>query len=340
MKLAFLPVVLLAVVLSASCGGVSKSASPAKAQLLGLLPVADVPLPGGSSRLDYQSLDQQAHRLYIAHLGASQVIVVDTTSQRVIATVPDVASVHGVLAVPELKRVYASATGANQVDVIDAETMKVIARTAGGAYPDGLAYDPDDGKIFVSDETGGTVTVIDAQTNQTIATIDAGGEVGNTQYDPSSRRVFSAVQSRNQLVEIDPATDRIVARYDLPGCKHPHGVAIDASSHLAFIACDQNAKLLAFDLQSQRVTAQQTVGDEPDVLALDEGLHRLYVAAESGVLAVFEEEGTGLRKLGQGFFAANAHTLAVDQQTHRVYLPLRDIGGRPVLRIMEPATRQ
>ena len=42
--------------------------------------VADVPLTGGTARFDYQSLDAQAHRLYIAHLGASQVIVFDTQS--------------------------------------------------------------------------------------------------------------------------------------------------------------------------------------------------------------------------------------------------------------------
>jgi YVTN family beta-propeller protein len=235
------------------------------------------------------------------NLDASQVVVVDTVTQQVTATIPDVSQVHGVLAVPALKRVYASATGSNQIAVIDADTAKVIAQTAGGAYPDGLAYDPEDGRVFVSDEAGGTVTVVATQTNHTVATIDAGGEVGNTQYDSVSHRVFSAVQSRNQLIAIDPASNRIVARYDLANCKHAHGLALDTSARLAFIACDENATLLTFDLQTLHVTGQQTVGDQPDVLALDPGLHRLYVAAESGVLAVFTEQGTSLTKLGQAF---------------------------------------
>jgi hypothetical protein len=33
--------------------------------------------------------------------------------------------------------------------------------------------------------------------------------------------------------------------------------------------------------------------------------------------------------------ASHAHTVSVDPRTHRVYLPLENIGGRPVLRIYE-----
>src|SRR5437867_41374 len=45
---------------------------------LPLRTIADVPLGGGSSRLDYESLDQGAGLLFIAHLGASMVSVLDT----------------------------------------------------------------------------------------------------------------------------------------------------------------------------------------------------------------------------------------------------------------------
>jgi YVTN family beta-propeller protein len=311
----------------------------AAATTLGLHQVADVALPGGSSRLDYQSLDQVNHRLYIAHLGASRVTVVDTQSQAVVGSLPNVADVHGVLAVPQLGRVYASATGKNQVSVVDTSSLTVVATTAAGDYPDGLAYDPDDAKIFVSDEHGGTDTVVSTATNQRTGTIDVGGDVGNTVYDQPSRRVYVAVGARNQLIAIDPTQDRVAAQYDLPGCQHAHGLLIDEASRQAFIACDANATLVVFDLTTMTEMATQTVGSDPDVLAFDTGLHRLYVAAESGVVAVFEEQGTRLTKLGQALLADHAHTIAVDQATHRVYLPLENVGGKPVLRIMEPGPR-
>jgi hypothetical protein len=40
--------------------------------------VADVPLPGSAVRFDYQSLDTQQARLYIAHMNANQLVVFDT----------------------------------------------------------------------------------------------------------------------------------------------------------------------------------------------------------------------------------------------------------------------
>jgi hypothetical protein len=43
-----------------------------------------------------------------------------------------------------------------------------------------------------------------------------------------------------------------------------------------------------------------------------------------------------LRKIGQSHLAGGAHSVAVDQATHRVFFPLQDVGGHPVLRVMQP----
>jgi YVTN family beta-propeller protein len=309
--------------------------SPARASQAPLSALRDVPLPGPSSRLDYASLDEARGRLYIAHLGAGMVVVFDTRGSRVVTKIPAVAEVHGVLAIPPLGRVYATATGTNEVVAIDEATNRIIARVPGGEYPDGMAFDPITGTLFVSDETGGTDTVIDVRSNRVVQQIALGGEAGNTQYDPVSRRIFVAVQSRNELVEIDPASGHIVVRYGLPGCRHDHGLLIDAQRRLAFIACDGNAALLIFDLRVKRVIGIHSVGPDPDVLALDAGLHRLYVAAESGIVTVFAEGADNLQKLGE-IRARHAHVVAVDSTDHRVYLPLQDVGGHPVLRVAIP----
>jgi 6-phosphogluconolactonase (cycloisomerase 2 family) len=81
---------------------------------------------------------------------------------------------------------------------------------------------------------------------------------------------------------------------------------------------------------------QLKVPDDPDVLAWDPALRRLYVAAESGVLSVFWLDGAALKPAGQ-IRAPHAQTVSVDPRTHRVYLPLENINGHPVLRIYEPA---
>ena len=72
----------------------------------------------------------------------------------------------------------------------------------------------------------------------------------------------------------------------------------------------------------------------------DKGFGRLYVSAESGIVSIFDERGRNLEKVGRGFYAANAHTVAVDQRTHRVYFPLQSVNGKPVLRIAVPSDKQ
>lgn len=311
-------------------------AAPARVTAgLPLKRVATVSLPGPSTRFDYMSVDASASRLYISHMNGDELLVFDLASRKVIARIP-APGVHGVIAVPELGRVFASATNVREALTIDARTESVIARAPAGLYPDGLAYDTRERHVFVSDESGGVETVIDAR-GRRIATIKLGGSAGNVQYDPISGMVLVAVQTRNVIAVIDPRTNRIVRRVSVPGCNNDHGLLIDSPRRLAFVACDGNAMLLTLDLTRMKFTGGATVGANPDVLAFDSSLRRLYVSAESGEVAVFAERGRRLKKLGQALLAPHAHTVAVDPATHLVYFALeRGTGGRPQLLIMKP----
>jgi DNA-binding beta-propeller fold protein YncE len=91
-----------------------------------------------------------------------------------------------------------------------------------------------------------------------------------------SDRIFVTVDGREELAEIDPSFDQVAARYPLTGCKGSHGLLIDSENGLAFAACEENSKLVVFDLQSKKATATLTVGADPDVLAFDTSLHRSY----------------------------------------------------------------
>ena len=297
--------------------------------------VADVPLPGPAVRFDYQSLDASHGRLYIAHMNADQLVVFDTKKREVVANLDGFPNVHGVLAVPELGRVYAAATGEHKVAVVDMETLRSIAKTGPIKYPDGIAYAPGQKRVFVSDEHGNADAVIDATTNSLIATIPLDGGAGNTLYDPGSGHILVAVHEKNELVAIDPATAKIIARYPVPGIESPHGIALDVSARLAFVAGEENNKLAVVDLTDMKVVATYAVGKDPDVLAFDTGLKQLYVSAESGNVTVFCEDGKKLVTVGT-FSMPHAHTVSVDSDTHLVYFPLQNIDGHPLLRIMEP----
>jgi len=311
----------------------------ASAQLLNaepasfLQPVKDIPLPGKPTRFDYQSYDEKSGRLYISHMGDGELVVFDTKAEKVITNMPGFPVITGVLVVPALKKVYGSVTKNHEMAVVDTEKLSIIKRIPDGRFPDGLAYSPETRRVFVSDESGGVETVIDAMADKKIGTIEMGGEVGNTQYDPTSHLIYACVQTKNQFVAIDPEKKVIIARYNLKGGKHPHGFYIDDQYNKAYIACQEDAKLIVFDLATHEEKEVFPVGDDPDVLAYDRKLNVLYVACESGVVSIFKC-GDKLTKQADQNVGPNCHTVSVDSQTHKVYFPLKNVNGSPLLRIM------
>jgi hypothetical protein len=125
------------------------SSSP-QAPPLPLRPVGELALPGNNSRFDYASLDSGRGLLFIAHLGAGEVIEVDVHASTVLRTIANLPQVHGVLVVPERHRLFATATGGNQMVSVDEDTGAVVYRAATGEYPDGLAYDPKRGAVWTT----------------------------------------------------------------------------------------------------------------------------------------------------------------------------------------------
>jgi DNA-binding beta-propeller fold protein YncE len=140
------------------------------------------------------------------------------------------------------------------------------------------------------------------------------------------------VQARNELAVIDPASLAVARRVPLPGCEHDHGLSLDPAARLAFVACNGNATLLTVDLNTWRVTGADPVGADPDVLAYDRNAHRLYVAAESGVVTVLDLHDRRLVAAGMGYLANDAHVVTVDPSTGHSYYPVpAGSNGRPAL---------
>jgi DNA-binding beta-propeller fold protein YncE len=300
-----------------------------------LTKVADIPMPGPAVRFDYQTFDPSSGRLYIAHMNADQLVVFNTSKRQVVANLDGFKRVHGVTVAPEIHRLYASVTGNHQVAAVDTESLKTLGTAEPITYPDGLAYAPKQNKVFVSDEHGGVDAVIDAASNKLIASIPLGGGAGNTVYDSVSGNILVAVHGVNLLAVIDPATNQIINRIPLAGIKNPHGIALDTGDRTVFIAGEANHSLAMVDLQTMKVLSTYEVGEDPDVLAYDPGLKRLYVSAESGTVTIFQNQGKSLALLGS-FEMPHAHTVSVDPKTHLVYFPLENVDGHPLLRIMQP----
>ena len=299
--------------------------------------VSETPLTGGTVRFDYLALDAGRGLLFVAHMGAGQLVEVDVRAHTVVRTPGDLPDVHGVIVVPDKHRVYATATGRNQMVAVDEDSGAVVFTAPTDAYPDGLAYDPLRNSVWTTNEHAGSETVIDADTGKVLGTVPLGGEVGNVVYDPTIDRMVVAVQGRGDLAVIDPAKYALTERIPTAGCDHPHGQTLDSDTQVMFVGCEANATMVSVDLPGRTVIDHQSVGEAPDALVYDAGAHRVYVAAESGWVSVFDHSGGHLTPRGSARLADGAHSLALDPATHHSYFPIpKGTGAGPVLWEFEP----
>lgn len=112
-------------------------------------------------------------------------------------------------------------------------------------------------------------------------------------------------------------------------------MALDPDHHRAFLACEENELMTVFDLDKHAPIAFLTLPGGPDVIKFDPGLGRIYVAWYSGFISVFHaDDADHYRKLEDFHVQHAVHSLAVDSQTHQVYVPEQEEDGQPVARMV------
>ena len=332
-------VIFLALVPSAcgACGRSAASAPVSSSPNLPLMLVADVALPGGSTRFDYQEIDPVQRHLVVAHMNDASVLVLNLGDASVAKLLPNIPAPRGV-AVGD-GRIFVTSSP-SQLVIIDAASLAEISRVPTGNAPDGVGYDPADRVVGVSDQQDGAVSLIPTAGSGQRTQVLLGKETGNVIYDPGRGVFWAAVVNAgppDQLVQIDPIVRKVTTRIDLPGCSGAHGVRLHPDGQSAFVACEVNDVLVRVQLGPSHTLTTASTGAGPDVMSIDAQLGWLYIAAESGDLVVFDIAKAGLVAIDHEHPGDKAHSVAVDPATHRVFFPLRSgPHGGPVMRIMQP----
>ncbi len=302
----------------------------------------DVALQGGATRFDYQAIDAANGRLFIAHMGDDAVEVVRLSDGSSLAHITGLKTARGIAVAPEVSRVFVT-TMPNELAIVDAVSLSISSRIAVGNGPDGVAWDPVHRVVAISDQRDGAISLIGEAGDGTRTQLPLGGETGNVAFDPVSGHFWITVVAKedsNVLAEVDSVSREVLRRLQLPGCRGAHGLRIEQNGKTALVACENNATLLRVDLGTSS-TQSASVGDGPDVLAIDEELFWLYVASESGTLSIFDLAQPGLIRLQTSHIADHAHSVSVDSATHRVFFPLQSgSSGRPMLKILRPQLGQ
>jgi YVTN family beta-propeller protein len=155
-------------------------------------------------------LNAQTARAMIVQTNSAgdSVSIIDPTTDRLVAEIPEAEAIHGAAASPDGSRLYLSSEFTDTVDVVDTKSLRITKKIPLTGRPNNLAIRNDGRRVYVA-ITGaqGGVDVIDTVTEQRIKFIRVLGGVHNTFITPDSKHVVAGSSGGSVATVIDTATE-------------------------------------------------------------------------------------------------------------------------------------
>ncbi|TLZ14969.1 MAG: YncE family protein [Gammaproteobacteria bacterium] len=308
-------------------GGAQPAAPPAASSYR---MIAQYPIGGNDAGYDYLRVEASTRRVFIAHANRVEVLNVDTGQK--LGEITGMHGVHGIELIPELGKGYTSNGLDRTVTVFDRNTLRVLKLIRyTGVKPDAIQYDPDSRRLFVvNGGASGDVTIIDPSNDAIVDTLDLGGaKLEQIGFDGRGR-AFVNDEAKSVMHVFETHSLKSLAKWSLGPCEEPTGMAVDRAHHRVFAACG-NEKLAVLDTDDGRVVAAPAIGRDPDGAVFDSNTQRIFTSNKEGTLSVLQELSPDRYETLQTLRTQpGARTLAMDENTGRIFLPTARTAQAPV----------
>ena len=221
----------------------------------------------------------------------------------------------------------------NEVTVVDTATLRIVGHVPGLVSAHGVAIVPG-GHGYAASSKSASVTIFDPKTFRVIAVLKAGDDANSVTYDAVSNHVFVANDDAGTITVIDTGTDTQIASIALPGGEGLESAAADGVGHL-FINHSAQGNIVRIDTRKAAIDAAWPLPGctEPQGLALDAALQRLFISCDNNVLLVLDEhDGRLVTTLPIG---PGSETVLFDSRRHRIYTANAD-GTLSVIKVGSP----
>lgn len=274
--------------------------------------------PGG---WDYPAIDPGSNKLYVSH--GSQVNIVDRTTGDSVGCIPNTTGVHGIAFAAPFGKGYTSNGRLNNVTIFDLKTHAVLGQVATGTNPDWILYDAFSKRIITSNHSAGSLTVIDPANDQVVATIPIIGNKLETVVSDNAGKLFVNAEDKNEIVAVDIMKNEVIAHWPLAPGEGPTGLAIDIKTKRLFTTCEK--LLVVMDASNGKIVARVPIGDGSDGAAFDPQTKLIFTSNGEGTVSIIKEVSANEFMLIDTVpTKRGARTLAIDEKTHRIYLPTAD----------------
>ncbi len=258
------------------------------------------------------------NKLYVSH--GTQVNILDKKTGDSLGVIPNTTGVHGIAFVNALNKGYTSNGRLNNVTVFDLTTNKILGQIATGANPDAIFYDDFSKKIITCNGRSNSLSVIDPSTDKVVDTVALSGKP-ETAVSDGEGKVFVNIEDKSSISEVDIKNFKVENTWSIAPGDSPSGLAIDRKTKRLFAGCD-NKMLVVLNAENGAVISTPAIGDGCDGTAFDPELNYVYSSNGEGILTVIKEVSKDKYEVVENVpTKQGARTLALDQETHTVYLP-------------------
>ena len=270
---------------------------------------------------DYIAVGPDNNRLYVSH--GTQVNILDQITGDSLGVIENTNGVHGIAFDKSQNKGFTSNGRLNNVTVFDMTTNAVITQIPTGINPDAIMYEPFTKKIITCNGRSKNLSILDPVTNKLIDSVDVGGKP-ETAVSNGNGKLFVNIEDKNEIVVVDLKTFKVEAHWPLAPAEEPTGLAFDKLTNRLFAGCGN--KLLAIvDATSGKVLQTLPIGDGCDGAGFDSLTKNIFTSNGDGTLSVYHEKSADVFELiGNIPTKRGARTIAVDEQTHLIYLPASD----------------
>ncbi|MES9538191.1 Ig-like domain repeat protein [Actinomadura sp. NPDC000600] len=196
---------------------------------------------------------------YVAIHSDGTVVVIDTVTNVVAATIGVGVYPYGVAVSPDGGGVCVTNAGDDTVSVIDTATNTVTTTIPVGVYPYRVAVTPDGGSAYVTNGHQATVSVIDTAADAVTTTIPVGTSPRGVAVTPDGGNVYVTNAGDDTVSVIDAATNTVSATVPVGG--NPFGVAVTPDGGSVYVANLDPGTVSVIDAATNTVTTTIPVGN-------------------------------------------------------------------------------
>ena len=292
---------------------------------------------GGEGWWDYLSVDAAGRRLYVSH--GTEVVVIDIDKDAVVGAIADTPGVHGLAVASELKRGFSSNGRENKASIVDLQTLTTLSKVDTGQNPDGMLFEPGRQEVYMFNGRDKSATVFEAMSGKVVATISLTGKPEFPACDPQAGQVYDNIEDKSEVAVIDTKTHGVVATWPIAPGEEASGMAIDVTHHRLFLGCG-NKLMVMMDSTNGRVVASVPIGEGVDANAFDPGTQLAFSSCGSGTVTIAKETSPDTLTVVQTLTTEpRARTMALDPQTHKIYLASAKFEAQPAAAAGAPRQR-